>query len=304
METALSRLQFLAYEANTRPDAPGTIPSMLQPSEKTYLYLIARDYYSGEGDIFDGGICLGGCTDCFARGLANRNDLPDRPLLHAYDQALVTVPKYFQEWGLERKMGESTLDIIEANIAAMPRPERIVFHHGDILQQPYPEKIEIMFLDVCKNRKINQAMQALFSRLIPGKSIIIQQDYIHPWNPYIHASMGFLDEYFEAVGPVLFSTMVYLLKKAIPEDLLAFDAYEHTPVPTLQQYIMMQAPKLLHPAQISELQLACAVMLYDKGEHSACLELLSRTQSKPCLTGELEAVTERLITKIEQEHGI
>ncbi len=275
---------------------------MLLPPEQHFLYLLARDYYSAEGDIFDGGICLGGCTDCLAQGLAARDDLPERPLLHAYDLAVVTVESFFKQLGIERRGGESTLDIIEANIAAMPGNERIVFHHGDILQQQYPDSIEIMFLDVCKTKAINFGIQQLFSRLIPEKSVVIHQDYIHPWNPYIHATMGYLEEYFEPVGAVWFNSMVYLLKKEIPKEALAYDVYEHEPVDALRRYILLQGPLMRHKAQLTELYLACAVMLFDKGEHRACVELLSQIQSKECLTGELYAVTTRLYEKINKLH--
>ncbi|MDL2266384.1 hypothetical protein LJC46_00140 [Desulfovibrio sp. OttesenSCG-928-G15] len=44
----------------------------------------------------------------------------------------------------------------------------------------------------------------------------------------------------------------------------------------------MQADKMFHPAQSTELLLAVAVVLYDKSAHTACLEHLSHIQSKPC----------------------
>ena len=298
MYTALKRLRALAHEANTRRTVLSTAPTMLLPPEQHFLYLLARDYYTGEGDIFDGGICLGGCTSCFAQGLAERDGLPERKLLHAYDQALVTVPPFFAELGIVRKQGESTLDLIEANIAAMPCRDRIAFHHGDILSQTHPESIEIMFLDVCKTQALNLGMQKLFSRLIPDKSVLVQQDYTHPWNPYIHATMGHLDEYFEVVGPVWFGSMVYLLKKAIPADVLEYDAYANETPDTLRKYIMMQGPGLLHAAQLTELHLAYAVMLFHKGAYNACLQHLKWIQTKECITGELEAVTAHLCDKI------
>ena len=298
MDTTVRHLRSLVEAANKQRTALAQAPTMILPPEQHFLFLLARDYYSGEGDIFDGGICLGGCTSCFAQGLADREDLPERHLIHAYDQAIVTVPPFFEKLGVHREFGESTADLITAYIAGMPRNERIRFHCGDILQQEYPERIEIMFLDVCKTQDINFGMQKLFSRLIPGKSVIVHQDYTHPWNPYIHATMGYLDDYFEVIGPVWFNSMVYLLKKEIPEDRLAYDAYANEPVDVLRKYILMQSRRMTHPAQVTELYLAVALMYDDKGAAAQCLDCLQKIQDRPCLTGELEGVVRYLSEKM------
>jgi hypothetical protein len=118
-------------------------------------------------------------------------------------------------------------DIVKNNISKLPSTDIINLYIGDILEQEYPEKIEIMFLDVCKTDKVNFAMQKLFSRLIPGKSILIQEDYIHGWHPYIKLTMGYLaaGEYFEFLGCVS-PSLVWLLKKPIPPDVLAINPYE------------------------------------------------------------------------------
>lgn len=294
MDTTVRQLRSLVNVANKQQTELARVPTMLLPPEQHFLFLLARVYYSAEGDIFDGGICLGGCTSCFAQGLADRKDLPQRPMIHAYDQAVVTVPSFFQRLGIQRELGESTADLIAAYIADMPFNERVSFHCGDILQQEYPESIEIMFLDVCKTQSINLGMQKLFSRLIPGKSVLVQQDYTHPWNPYIHATMGFLDDYFEVIGPVLFSSMVYLLKKEIPLSMLEYDAYAHEPVNVLREYILMQSHRMRHPAQVTELLLAVALMYYAKGAYALCVDCLQKIQGSPCLTGELGAVTSYL----------
>lgn len=301
MDKAVRQLRSLVDAANRKQTVLAKAPTMLLPPEQHFLFLLARDYYSAQGDIFDGGICLGGCTSCFTQGLAGRDDLPNRQMIHAYDQAVVTVPSFFKKAGINRKLGESTADLIMAYIADMPFSERVKFHCGDILQQEYPESIEIMFLDVCKTQSINLSMQKLFSRLIPGKSVIVQQDYTHPWNPYIHATMGYLDEYFTVIGPVWFNSMVYLLKKEIPQDMLAYDAYTHEPVDVLRKYILMQAGRMAHHAQVTELFLAVALMYYTKGEYVQCMDCIKKIQNWPCFSGELAAVVAYLSKKIGSE---
>lgn len=302
MASNIQTLRQLLHAANAHKTQFTDIPTMLSPQEQYFLYLLAREYYSGEGDIFDGGIFLGGCTNCFARGLSARSNPPQGTVLHTYDIAQVFEGhlSYYQRWGITRQPGDSTADIIKQNIASMPCNENIRFHHGDILNQAYPERIEIMFLDICKTQAVNHGIQKLFSRLLPGKSLIVQQDYIHPWNPYIHATMGYLAEYFEPVGPVWFNSMVFLLKKEIPLDILSIDPYDHAPIETLSAYIMEHAPRMSSTMQITELYLACAVMLYEKGRYDECLALLQRTQPKPCYSDEINNVTTILCQKMMQ----
>ena len=88
-----------------------------------------------------------------------------------------------------------------------------------IIRLDYPDKIEIMFLDVCKTPEINFRIQQLFSRMIPGKSVLIQQDYIYENLPYIKITMGYLRDYFEYIGSIGCS-VVFLLKKEIPMNIL------------------------------------------------------------------------------------
>jgi hypothetical protein len=56
------------------PRAVLDYPSLVSDPEKTLLYRLARDYYTGQGGIVDAGIFLGGSTNAFAIGLReNRN---------------------------------------------------------------------------------------------------------------------------------------------------------------------------------------------------------------------------------------
>jgi|GEM_PF-5072735 len=87
------------------------------------------------------------------------------------------------------------------------------------------DDIEIMFLDVCKTPELNFSMQKLYSRMIPGRSLLIHQDYIHPCLPYIKVTMGYLAEYFEYIGSTRINSAVWLLKKEIPQEILDVDPY-------------------------------------------------------------------------------
>ncbi len=206
-----------------------TIPSMMSLSEQNLLYLLAKDYFTGEGAIFDAGCHLGGSTECFAKGLADAN-YSKNEVIHSYDLAIAT-DDYIIDFinfkcnaGL--KLQDSFEHLLRDNLQNCTGNEYIKLYIGDILEQEYPSKIEIMFLDVCKSPLINHTMTQLFERCIPGKSVIVQQDFIYSGLPFLNITMGYFSDYFELIsGDAITSTLVWLYKKEIPKTLLQKDLW-------------------------------------------------------------------------------
>ena len=57
-----------------------------------------------------------------------------------------------------------------------------------------------------------------FTRLIPGKSVIVQQDFYEAWYPYIPIAMEYLSDYLPVVvGYVPDSSRLYHLSREIPQ---------------------------------------------------------------------------------------
>jgi hypothetical protein len=75
---------------------------------------------------------------------------------------------------------------------------------GDIMEVGDNEgRIEILFLDVLKNLKITDfAIGEYFPELIPGRSIVIQQDYFFEGLPFIKTYQEFFADYFDYIGEV------------------------------------------------------------------------------------------------------
>jgi hypothetical protein len=90
---------------------------------------------------------------------------------------------------------------------------------GDIKTKNWNElPIELLFLDVCKTVEINSHIfDKFFPSLIPGKSIIIQQDYHHIYHPYIHITMQLIKDYCTCIINKVNGSRVYILEKEIPE---------------------------------------------------------------------------------------
>jgi len=61
-------------------------------------------------------------------------------------------------------------------------------------------------------------MTRFFPHLIPGISLVIQQDYIHFALPWIHITMERLAEYFETLDYFRSGSAVYRLKRALPAE--------------------------------------------------------------------------------------
>jgi hypothetical protein len=210
-------------------------PSMLIPEEIILLHLLGKYYFAGDGHIFDAGICLGGCTEAFASGYA-KNPNFDKIGKHiwAYELAKYSqsCPKYIADF-MKYNYGEAIdfdgkdfSDLVRKNIAHLDGAEKVKLFIGDITKQEYPDKIEIMFLDVCKSPELNFSMQKLYSRMLPGKSLLIHQDYIYEGLPFMRVTMGYLAEYFEYIGSTPVNSAVWMLKKSIPQEVLDIDPYK------------------------------------------------------------------------------
>jgi predicted O-methyltransferase YrrM len=208
-------------------------PGMILIEEKRLLYLLAKHYFAGEGDVFDAGIFVGGCTEAFSSGLMKNPNLGKiNKHIWAYELAKNNPPNCFYTQTLKSYYGETVDissgdfgDLVRKNIAHLEGAEKIKLFIGDIMEQEYPDKIEIMFLDVCKSPQLNFAMQKLYSRMMPGKSLLIHQDYVFGGVPWIRITMGYLAEYFEYVGSTPLNSAVWLLKKEIPREVLDVDPY-------------------------------------------------------------------------------
>ena len=64
----------------------GLPAGMLRSREASMLYHLARDYFSGMGDIIDAGAFLGASSFCLAKGLQDNQSIgATSGRIHAYD---------------------------------------------------------------------------------------------------------------------------------------------------------------------------------------------------------------------------
>jgi SAM-dependent methyltransferase len=215
------------WRSRETPWSCDNVPTMLIPDELRLLHYLADECYTGAGVIVDAGCFLGGSTlalaDGLRRNLQRRRRLEEK-LIHTYDRFEIedyTIAPFFPE----SAQGESFRPLFDRNIA--PYATLVEVHDGDVCSLPWQHgPIELLFIDIAKHWRVcDWITWQFFPSLIPGKSLVIQQDYLYDsWTAWLHITMEFYSDYFEYVCDTGVNSAVFRNTWRIPEDVLR----EHT----------------------------------------------------------------------------
>jgi predicted O-methyltransferase YrrM len=201
-------------ESTTLPSEITQVKTMLSAQELELLYTLARDRYTGRGEIVDGGAFLGGSTLALACGLRDNPSIADkRRRIHSYD--LFVSDSYVSQFIDGYPEGASTRPYYDGVIAGVA--SQVAVHEGDISTFPWPadKAIEILFIDVAKSWETNDVLlQNFFPRLMPGASVI-QQDYHWPHTPWISITMELLADHVTYLGSMPWATAHYRWERAL-----------------------------------------------------------------------------------------
>jgi predicted O-methyltransferase YrrM len=219
META-SRARAIAERPWRTVSVPAEslgIPAMLSGEELQLLYALARDF-AQEGAVVDAGCLFGGSTVPLLAGLRDRSW--DGPPLVSYDRFRVEawmIPPFFADDPGVR-VGDSFRALFDRNVSGFEVPHRVV--EGDVIEQGWAGgPIDVLFLDLVKSWKINDAiMRDFFPHVRPG-SLIVQQDYGWGAGPWIHITMELLADSVKLVGGMK-TSHVFLVERELDRDLL------------------------------------------------------------------------------------
>jgi len=204
------------------------VPGMLWTWEKRMLFYLARKEYTGAGAIADMGSFLGGSTICLAAGMRGRTF--DHPVIHSYDLFKVGEAermRYFPERSPDQL---GVRDVFEDHLEGYL--DLIEVHEGDVLDFPWEGgSIEILFVDIAKSyRVMDHIVLSYFPALIPGKSLIVMQDYLSPQTgPWHHIVLEKLSDYLEYVVDGDTASVIFVLKQAIPGEVLESCRWEAIP---------------------------------------------------------------------------
>lgn len=210
--------------AQVTPDDLGparAVPTMLTPAESRFYLWLARDWARGAGEIVDLGCFAGGSTARLAQGLA----LAGRGgLVHAYDNFTATErvkEQHLYRRGVARFEGRDILPVARALLD--PWDGLVTFYRGDIAARRWPgDPIEVLVVDAAKTARLADHIAAeFFAALIPGRSVLVHQDFLHEVQPWLPAQMALLSDHFRPMARILPDCMAFLCTRPVTPDALA-----------------------------------------------------------------------------------
>jgi hypothetical protein len=208
-------------DATLPEDATG-IPTMLSKAERRLLYGLARDYAQADAAIVDAGCFLGGSTAALLAGVRDRDETWAGPPVASYDLFRVeayTMRKFFRD-DSEAAVGASFRKRFDANVARFGVPH--VVHEGDITRIGWAGgPIDVLFLDVLKSWEINDAvLRDFFPALVPGRSVIVHQDYAGGYMPWIAITVELMRDSLLLLDWMEWGSHVFFVEREIPPDVI------------------------------------------------------------------------------------
>jgi hypothetical protein len=230
---------------------------MTNNAERRYFEKYGASVYSGAGEVIDLGCWLGSTTIPLIKGLLhNKNWRGSKRKLHAYDTFI-----WYDRWNYKvvntplyrrYKEGDSFLDEYERRVKRYRK--FIEIHAGDLNKIGWNGgEIEFILIDAMKSWELaNGIMHHFFHFLIPGRSIILHQDFAHYFTPWIHLIQYRFKEYFEVFDDVKnSSSILFIYKKKIPQTDLdvsyGFGDFSDSEVSDAFQYSINISDSRKHP---------------------------------------------------------
>jgi hypothetical protein len=190
------------------PPAVFGVHGQISLYDRLLYYWAGKDFYSGAGSIVDGGVLVGGTTACFGEGLlANRLCAPADGVVHVYDLftdardgfSALAIKNWYGETGNAAEVYDFERHF-RRNVA--PYERYLTVHKGDITAFGYRDSrpIEILSIDVAKTPALMHYMATeFFPHLIAGHSLVLHQDYIFTFQPWLLIAMEMMSELIEKV---------------------------------------------------------------------------------------------------------
>jgi hypothetical protein len=217
-------MEFKAISAAGIPATVFNFPSMLSTDDKIVYYQTLRDLYTFSGAIVDLGAFMGATATAMLFGCFDNArwsaDTVRRPLVHSFDLwklnigAAAYINHHYNE--PRHQDGDDFLYAFQELVVSR-FGDLVLATQGDVASAPYHGgPIEILSVDVCKSRSTTEAVFRRFMPLLMKGAYILQQDFVHPWHPYLHTAVGYFAERFEVVREMPEgSTVLYRLIEPI-----------------------------------------------------------------------------------------
>jgi hypothetical protein len=268
------------------------IPAMTKPAERQMFYWMTRDHYTGAGAVVELGCWLGAGTAALAAGLRDRG----RPArLVAVDRFVWKGPANSRVTRAGLMEGDDFEPMFRANI--QPLEDWIEPVRADLEEFHWDRgPIEILVVDAPKRPKAVASFLDRFGpALIPGKSLIAFQDYLHEPSYALPALLA-------CCGDAL-----RLMDVALPGSTALFEV-RRTPVLEVKQRDLnpMRWPAgdtvrhwqknviaPLPPEARIAARISLAMMLHDQGHKGEALDELSQAPDRAALARRMLGLAEK-----------
>jgi hypothetical protein len=297
MNDNLRRLVRRPWRELALPTYATGIPTMLSKMERRLLYSLARDY-AGEGAIVDAGSFLGGSTAALLAGVRDRSEPWSGPAVASYDLFQVDeymVPKFFAD-DRSVQLGDSFRARFDAHVARFDVPH--VVREGDITKLGWSGgPIDVLFLDILKSWEINDAvLRDFFPALVPGRSVIVHQDYGWGDTPWIPVAVELMRESLVLLDWMEWGTHVFFVADELPAELI-----EHGVAGLdLDRKVQLLEDAALHAEGwvLGMLEISRALLIADRDGRDAALAELEAIAARNSQRGFVLACAEQVSRQI------
>lgn len=285
-----SRFNADSYLARQCPSELFLGRGMLSLGEVKALFTAAADFYRGAGRIVDAGAFAGMSAHSFACGVRANPLQIAGPVIHSYDKFVADddyVADYLRNvFYTARSAAGAVKEVLHAPAQGedflhvfwhqnQRYADLIRAHQGDFGQQPWNEgPIEILFVDVAKTRALHDHMLRTFMpSLLPGESILIQQDYNHVWHPYIHLAMEVLAPCFDVLVGDEAASRIYFCRElpsaALLEQAVRLDLDERQIIEAYAGIVARSRPGARRMLEVAQVKALMDAGFVDAGRRAA-----------------------------------
>lgn len=201
--------------------AAASVPTMLSDDECKFYLWLAEHAASGQGVIVDLGCFAGGSTAYLAQGAQRAGHAQH---VHAFDRfrASEAVKRdVLYRSGVAPFDGARILELARTLLA--PWAPHVTLHPGPIEAQNWTgPPIELLVIDAAKSVALADHIAAsFFPALIPGRSIVVQQDFLHWKTPWLPAQMELMADCFEPIAHCPPDTVAFRCISPVTTEALA-----------------------------------------------------------------------------------
>lgn len=264
-------------------EAGHDLGGFIEASEADYYEQIVRRHFRGDGCIVDAGCFIGASTKALIRGLDAWDPQHDAELpIIAIDRFTASdhyVVDFLAQVGADVRFGESFLPVFLRNLGQQAL--RVEIRAGDLVQVGRIERtIEMAVIDLAKTPALNGfVLQRWVPQMVPGHSLIIQQDFYSPTQPWIAHSMAGLLDYVSLEHDKVGESAVFCLERPIPANVLreaTFGWDRRDALPRLDRMIEMVGTRVSAP-----LRLMRALAFHGLGHNAKARSLLEEELAQP-----------------------